>query len=285
MKLRNLVLIAMGTLALGASTVVRADSSYTDSKNGQKYVATTLSRTDVFNYSSTKHAMVPVAGKKFEKNSKWATDVKRTNSQGSYFRVSTNEWLNSKAVNVPNFLKPKTQPNPSTNLHDAILNELNSLRTQNGLQPVKINKELNDFTQQRANTLANQGYLSHKGYWDDVNGTDRFYTTEDIQDMIKQSTNAQTAIKSIAGFYDDRGNPNFGHRKSLLDPFMEQVGIGVQQNKKWSKHVYIAITMAFPTEKLWDVNIDDWNDYSHYISAPGLSSNYPTHYNHAGESI
>lgn len=84
------------TLVLVRTIKVGDDAAnYTDTKASGVATVTNANRAQVFNYNATKHAMVPVAGKKFEKNSKWFTDVKRTITvDGStYRRVSTNEWL------------------------------------------------------------------------------------------------------------------------------------------------------------------------------------------------
>lgn len=54
---------------------------------------TTWSRSQVYGYSSTKKAMVPVAGKKFEHGSMWYSDEIKVVNDKSYYRVSSNEWL------------------------------------------------------------------------------------------------------------------------------------------------------------------------------------------------
>lgn len=57
------------------------------------FKVTSWGRAQVYSFNETKKAMVPVAGKKFEYGSLWYTDRIKVANGKSYYRVSTNEWL------------------------------------------------------------------------------------------------------------------------------------------------------------------------------------------------
>lgn len=99
--------VATTTVSAATANTTAASNDYTDKKFTTKSVTRVTNSKNydpaqVYNYSSTKKAMVPVAGKKFAQESLWVTDKSRTLADGSvYYRVSTNEWLKSDTASKP----------------------------------------------------------------------------------------------------------------------------------------------------------------------------------------
>lgn len=109
--MKKLIISILLLLSIGTTTVpvINAASNYTDQKSSKKFVATVtnIKRAQVYTFNSIKQAMTPVSGKRFDINSKWATDIKRTINQNNYFRVSKNEWLSSSDAVAPGFDIPQ----------------------------------------------------------------------------------------------------------------------------------------------------------------------------------
>lgn len=93
------------------ATYFSSENQYSNSSNDtwnqdrlkkNSIAAVTSFRASVYTFSTQKNSMIPIAGKKFLKDSLWRTDIKKVSSQdGSiYYRVSTNEYLKSNDVNI-----------------------------------------------------------------------------------------------------------------------------------------------------------------------------------------
>ena len=169
----------------------------------------------------------------------------------------------------------------------AILTELNRLRAQNGLKPVTLNSELTTFAQGRSETLKKNQKLSHDGNYGSIYPNK--FTSESIE-KINFTTGKNTDAKNaVAWFYDDLGVPSFGHRKSLLNPYMSQVGIGVVDDYTVSLYPQLWITIIGYVPE-WE-HLDPFSDeykaisaYASYIEEVGIDNvKYPTTYDMAGK--
>lgn len=88
-------------------------SMYKEDQRDTLYVATIMNPkgSQVYSYDEQTGKMNRIGGKRFETQSKWATDRKRTLTNGSiYFRVSSNEWVSSDDAIAPEFMQ-SVEPN------------------------------------------------------------------------------------------------------------------------------------------------------------------------------
>ena len=169
----------------------------------------------------------------------------------------------------------------------AILTELNRLRAQNGLKPVTLNSELTTFAQGRSETLKKNQKLSHDGNYEALHPNK--CTTEAIEWINFTMGKNTDAKNAVAWFYDDLGVPSFGHRKSLLNPYMSQVGIGVVDDYIITAHPGLWITIIGYVPE-WE-HLDPFSDeyeaiagYGDYIAEVGIDNvKYPTTYDMAGK--
>ena len=76
---------------------------YNDTSISYTAAVTNSTGGQVYNFNDSTNSMKESYGKRFGNNSAWHTDVKRTMNNGeTYYRISTNEWLNSKEVSLQN---------------------------------------------------------------------------------------------------------------------------------------------------------------------------------------
>lgn len=143
-KLITSLLVAIMMISiLPLNSSVKANS-YSDQKSSKRYVATVTNtnRAQVYNFNTVKEAMIPVAGKRFELNSKWATDIKRTTANGIFYRVSSNEWLKSIDTIAPGFDIPENDRTVLT-IAKNIMNNANLTYSLKYRKPTGLNEFLN----------------------------------------------------------------------------------------------------------------------------------------------
>lgn len=106
---------------------------------------------------------------------------------------------------------------------ERLLEETNSERGQNGLEPLRLNSKLYAAAQAKADDMAKRNYWSH--YTPDGQAPWVFVQAHDYA-YQKLGENLAT------GFLDENGTvkgwmASEGHRKNLLDPIFTEVGFGV----------------------------------------------------------
>lgn len=157
------------------------------------------------------------------------------------------------------------------------LDELNRLRAQNGLQPVTLDPDLTTFTQGRADTINANQKLDHTGAYPTLGKPG--WSAENIERIDYTGGRNTDAKNAIAWFYDDGGVPTFGHRKTMLAPFVDKVGIGISYNPT-TKELWVAMT--FHSDKDW--HNDEVAKYEDYITSEGIDNvKHPTKYDMAGK--
>jgi len=116
----------------------------------------------------------------------------------------------------------------------AMLSELNRLRFQNGLQPLTSVGILNNYAQVRTDSFTSTGGVDNHAGWNSANMYPYNLTAEEnIAQMpfTMIGTTDPTAIaqKITHEFYSEMydSEPNYGHRKNMLNPYINYVGIGV----------------------------------------------------------
>lgn len=115
----------------------------------------------------------------------------------------------------------------------AMYAELNRLRAQNGLSALTSVGVLNDYAQKRTDSFINTGVDNHAGW----NSANMYPYHLDAEENISQmpysmlGTTDPTVIaqKVTHEFYSEMYDPqpNYGHRKNMLNPYINYVGIGV----------------------------------------------------------
>lgn len=115
----------------------------------------------------------------------------------------------------------------------AMLAELNRLRAQNGLTALTSVNTLNSYAQSRTDGFTNTGVDNHAGW----NSAYMYPYNLDAEENIAQmpysmlGTTDPTVIaqKITHEFYSETYDPepNYGHRKNMLNPYVNYVGIGV----------------------------------------------------------
>lgn len=116
----------------------------------------------------------------------------------------------------------------------AMLSELNRLRVQNGLSALTSVDVLNNYAQSRTNSIANVGNVDNHAGWDSSNMAPYNLTAEENISqmpffMIGTTDPATIAQKITEEFYNEKYDPepNYGHRKNMLNPYVNYVGIGI----------------------------------------------------------
>ena len=90
-------------------TASDSQQGYNDQQISFTAAVTNGNGSQVYNFNDSENGMHESYGKKFGNNSAWHTDIKRVFNNGdTYYRVSTNEWLNSNDVSLrePNATPP-----------------------------------------------------------------------------------------------------------------------------------------------------------------------------------
>ncbi|KRO00566.1 CAP domain-containing protein [Companilactobacillus kimchiensis] len=115
----------------------------------------------------------------------------------------------------------------------AMLTELNRLRAQNGLTALSSVGALNNYAQSRTDSFTNTGVDNHAG-WNSANMYPYYLDAEENIAQMPYSMLGTTDPTTIAQkitheFYSEMYDPepNYGHRKNMLNPYIDYVGIGV----------------------------------------------------------
>jgi len=115
----------------------------------------------------------------------------------------------------------------------AMLNELNRLRAQNGLTALISVDTLNSYAQSRTEGFTSTGVDNHAG-WNSANMYPYYLDAEENIAQMPYSMLGTTdptviAQKITHEFYSEMYDPepNYGHRKNMLNPYITYVGIGL----------------------------------------------------------
>lgn len=116
----------------------------------------------------------------------------------------------------------------------AMLSELNRLRAQNNLQPLTSVNTLNSYAQSRTDSFLGSGGVDNHAGWNSANMYPYNLTAEENIAQMPYSMLGTTdptviAQKITNEFYSEMYDPepNYGHRKNMLNPYVNFVGIGV----------------------------------------------------------
>jgi len=157
----------------------------------------------------------------------------------------------------------------------AMLSELNRLRSQNGLTQLTSVDVLNNYAQVRTDSFISTGNIDNHAGWKSINMYPYNYTAEENISQMPFSmigTTNPTAIaqKVTHEFYSETydSEPNYGHRKNMLNPYINYVGIGVSVSS--TGMVYFSQEMgndqaAYSKYDPADVNkyyLTKYNDYA-----------------------
>ena len=116
----------------------------------------------------------------------------------------------------------------------AMLAELNRLRAQNNLQPLTSVNTLNAYAQSRTDSFLGSGGVDNHAGWNSANMYPYNLTAEENIAQMPYSMLGTTdptviAQKITNEFYSEMYDPepNYGHRKNMLNSYVNFVGIGV----------------------------------------------------------
>lgn len=157
--------------------------------------------------------------------------------------------------------------------------EINALRQKNGEKKVVVNNKLRKIAHYRAQQQAKMGTLdNHMGMqtaFDRNGGNTWSLSGENLQmgDTTTFGTSAADFGKNtVANWYTDNGVANFSHRKLMLSPYMNQIGVALSE-----KDGKIFIVTEFgSTKNINQTGIDAWNDYFKSTRETG-AFNRPAH--------
>ncbi|WP_125568733.1 CAP domain-containing protein [Companilactobacillus insicii] len=159
-------------------------------------------------------------------------------------------------------------------VRSAMLAELNSLRAQNGLSTLTSVGVLNAYAQTRTDSFTSTGVDDHAGW----NSANMYPYYLDAEENIAQmpftmlGTTDPTVIaqKITAEFYNEYYDPqpNYGHRKNMLNPYINYVGIGVSVGSNGM--VYFSQEMGndaeahsrYAASDLYSYYLTNENDYA-----------------------
>lgn len=119
---------------------------------------------------------------------------------------------------------------------DIILEKINSARVEEGLKPLKMNKELNRIAIIKAKDMAKEQKLSHE--------SKKFGLTFNL--IKKEGLKYKSAAENIARWHDtpefvaQRWLQSNGHRKNILNPNYNLTGIGLAQDSE-GKNYWVQI--------------------------------------------
>lgn len=229
--------------------------------------------------------------------SDWKVGKTQVVNGKTFYKIDDHEWISSDdgvanfSVNGNNNSSSNTTSNSSNTNHlnssntsnsgqnysfdalatqQAMIKELNRLRTMNGLNTLQENPELSNFSMARAQRLANAGQLdNHEGAYGNVNPNDGL-NEENIGVQPIESTPEKNAIDATSGFFHDYGVPGAGHRQNMLDPFITQIGMGVANDDKGN--IYIVQTLYAPSSTITDY--DYYNQMISYENGPAPTGVY-----------
>ncbi|WP_129044931.1 CAP domain-containing protein [Companilactobacillus metriopterae] len=151
----------------------------------------------------------------------------------------------------------------------AILKELNRLRSQNGLPTLQTRTELNTYAQKRTDSLSSEGQLdNHIGWSASQMAPYNYNAAENISLMgysLINSTDPTTiSQKMIKEFYLETHDPkpDFGHRKSMLNPYVSYVGIGITI----TSNGVIYVAQEFGNDAAASSSVNQNNNYNYFLS-------------------
>lgn len=193
-----------------------------------------------------------------------STQVTVTNGDNSV-NTSTSASQKSDASSSAISTTPSYNDIDVTAVKMALLNELNRLRAQNGLNPLTPVNVLNNYAQERTDSFTSSGVDNHSG-WHSISMYPYNYTAEEnISQMpfgMIGTTDPDAIAKKITGeFYNEKydSNPNYGHRKNMLNPYINYVGIGLTISNYGM--VYVSQEMGNDQASYSKYDPKDLNDY------------------------
>ena len=107
---------------------------------------------------------------------------------------------------------------------NTIIDETNKFRQQQGRKPVKVNAKLTEAAQKHADHMARTGKMSHIGFTPYIQSTGYRYNF--VAENVADFTGNLSGVDIVNGW---KRSP--GHRKNLMDPRAEEIGIAMARGK------------------------------------------------------
>jgi hypothetical protein len=145
---------------------------------------------------------------------------------------------------------------------------LNQLRVLNNLNPLVRDITAEKVAQKRAN-YQKANTLTHDGLSEALKEiTNSNYGTENLayQWIDTFDSDDEVAKSIIELWFEDKGIPNKGHLKQMLNPYYDIVGIGLKVDKEGK--IYISMVYASTTTMPLTKEIaDQINDFYKYFNS------------------
>ena len=147
---------------------------------------------------------------------------------------------------------------------------VNAIRKSNGLSSLSENGKIDSYAQQRANHYAKLGKIdsNHAGFdpnkyapYNSVAGENLDVVTTSSTGRKAMTTISNTAVKD---WWNDSGQANYGHRKTMLSSYHNQIGVGVAKISGTNNYVVVQ-----------DYGLDSSTASALYKKDPNGYMNYP----------
>ena len=114
-------------------------------------------------------------------------------------------------------------------VNQLIIEEVNNLRAQNGLDALMKDDALMNYAADKAGVQAANGALDHDSvnWWEAMQGLGFISASENLAMSYARSSEEEMAIAFVKQYYIDEGVPTLGHRKNMLNPYMTRIGTGI----------------------------------------------------------
>ncbi|AKP67417.1 CAP domain-containing protein [Companilactobacillus ginsenosidimutans] len=179
----------------------------------------------------------------------------------------------------------KADANTDSAIGAAAFNEMNRLRTQNGLSALSWDGDLQTIANNRLNTLLSMHYLDyHAGLNPDVY-PDRYnyFTRTEIIGFHGAGTSMdnmdinQKGQQIIKDYYIDNGNPTFGHRKTMLSRFEDHAAFAAAYDDQGT---IFHVCVFGGTQATFDAQGGDsaWSVWTKQYNNPGIAGVSQDHY-------
>ncbi|MCH4009759.1 CAP domain-containing protein [Companilactobacillus sp.] len=127
------------------------------------------------------------------------------------------------------------------------INTINTIRTSNGLPAFNENSTLDSYAQERAEYLANLGHLDHHAGKDESRIVPYNAVSSENLAMLPMGNRSNKSVQAISNeavttWWEDTGIANYGHRKTILDAFVDSIGAGVAQQPGTENYVVVIET-------------------------------------------
>ncbi len=146
---------------------------------------------------------------------------------------------------ITNYLNPYLKENNLTTNSDAksLIDDLKKTKKMGALQ---FSPALNKVARMHAKDMGKTGSIGHSSS-DGTSFSDRVRKESKAGGMIAENCDYgnETAIDSVIGLLIDDGIESLGHRKNILEPKYQWIGIAIEPHKKYTVNCVMDFAEKF----------------------------------------